>query len=439
MEINNHHRNDLIDQRQYTMDSGRPSVRLLVRAYSAMLQKRTTHLSNPDVRNPPEIHIFHDDDRQLSAPRKKTKNRYRQYRVSPNDKQWLTWDASNQDTHHHTWLSDTNLSILHSQKNNSQDQNLLRFDNAADDGCHSDLSPSPTWSGVSHSSQQHRTLVGGGENSLVLSSGNSNIGSVEDIPLSSPSLSSSRSPSLISRSSSLLSRSPSLLSRSPSLSSRSLLCSHHNSEHVVNRSLSQDSAVDLESFSSISMKGDISDNREISRSEYTEQWNNPCGGHRVAKIPVVCNHCFANRSRIIPPSVTISDYSVGEASGYRDILQNNTNAKLSALSRQPSFVTEPLCEFGLSVSKVCPRKVSDCSTCSSVSTVDMSPESHLSLDEYTISRKSSCCSNCSGFTLPETLEEAEQSSESLEGIQEELTTTNHRSEKVSSTSLHFIY
>lgn len=168
--------------------------------------------------------------------------------------------------------------------------------------------------------------------------------------------------------------------------------------------MSQDSAVDVDSITLGSLEDRSSDSRELTRSEYTAQWN-PCGA-----LDPEDENSFSKsagfRPRLKPPSVVISDHS-GDTISLRVALMSD-DFKLSSFSRGSSLVTEPLCEYGLSVSKVCPRKVSDCSTCSSVSTVDMSPDSHLSLDELVPqSRRSSCCSNCSAYTTSEHLEEEE--------------------------------
>lgn len=369
-----------------TVMDDRPSVRLLVQAYTAMLQNRTSQRHNGSLENFKRSHLFYD---RSSA--RNNKSRYRSYRKSPNNKQWLSWDTG-QDSRR--YLSDPNLSDIDSRSELShsartkEELSCLCVD-ANDDGCHSDFSPSPTWSGVQN------ITIASGEHSL-LSLDSSRMGSVEDLPIT-------------------------------------LSASCSNLVEHVNRSLSQDSAVEVDLFASITINENNLINQEISRLEYTKQWNKCRSDSAIKKSTT--GQCSADRPRIVPPSVVISDHSSDRVCLRVALL--NEDFKLSSFSAPP--VTEPLSEFGLSVSMICPRKVSECSTCSSVSTVDMSPESHLILEEYIPSRRGSCCSNCSTYTSPDTFEESDPATELLHDDKQEVDETSvSRKQKVCDTLLHKI-
>ena len=300
-------------------------------------------------------HIFFDYGQ---AHRKSNRNRSRTYRQSPNDRRWLTWDAT-QDSQ--KWLSDPNIGHGFS----SYEKDVIKKVGSAEDDIANpapdegvcDISPSSTWLGVDLSHA-------GGRNSTASSIGSSGL-TDEDY----------------------------ILSRSSS-------CSFLSGRE--SRSVSTDSAVEVDllplRLNYVPRKQ--SPSRSVSCDQYEKVPGRKTGRSESCDLPETPN--------LQPPSVVISDHS-GDTVSFTIALLND-DFKISDITRSSgSFVSEPLNEFGLSVSKICPRKVSDCSTCSSVSTVDMSPDSHLTLDELLPSRKTSCCSNCSAYTSADTIEEEDSS------------------------------
>ena len=140
----------------------------------------------------------------------------------------------------------------------------------------------------------------------------------------------------------------------------------------------------------------------LSRSEYTHQWNQQSNSQKTREFASTSTYKHHD-----PPAVVISDYSNCDSSTKSNVAladavcMDDTCVNFNCKERRSCLATEPLNDFGLSVATVCPRKVSECSTCSSVSTVDMSSDSYLSLDIDIAgfpSRKNSCCSSCSGFS-----------------------------------------